>query len=295
MNHALFEMASQFQIVTLQISLQLKAATTLPFFKGSMWHGWFGYVLMAADQKLFHLLCDNHEEQQPKPYVICPSDDHKTQWQAGEVISFDLTLIGAVSQSADTIMQAIFDSTRFGHIGIGHKCTPYCVLSVASHTPTGLRVGVHHFRLTDWLDALPTTNAVEQEMALHFLTPVRVKYQGKVVKRNAPDLRFWHNQALRRFTQLSRFWVLDNEALINAIYREAETMGVTTESQSHCFYEDWQRYSQRQQENLPFGGLKGQVSFYGEVSPLLPIFKFTERLHLGGKTTFGLGKYQLLV
>ena len=43
-----------------------------------------------------------------------------------------------------------------------------------------------------------------------------------------------------------------------------------------------------------FDGLKRQVSYFGEIAPALPWLQIGEKLNVGGKTTFGLGKYQLI-
>jgi hypothetical protein len=57
---------------------------------------------------------------------------------------------------------------------------------------------------------------------------------------------------------------------------------------AHAYFEDWQRYSKKEQVNLPFGGLKGQVSYCGDIAQALPLLTIGQHLHIGGKTTFGL-------
>jgi len=101
------------------------------------------------------------------------------------------------------------------------------------------------------------------------------------------------NAILRRLTQLSRFWVTDNEDLINDLYAQRPQF-IQCETTSHCYFEDWQRFSKKEQTHLPFGGLKGQMSYFGEISQTLPLLIIGEQLHVGAKTTFGLGKYQLI-
>jgi hypothetical protein len=63
---------------------------------------------------------------------------------------------------------------------------------------------------------------------------------------------------------------------------------------AHVYFEDWQGYSKKEQVNLPFGGLKGQVSYCGDIAQALPLLTISQHLHIGGKTTFGLGAYQLI-
>ncbi len=59
---------------------------------------------------------------------------------------------------------------------------------------------------------------------------------------------------------------------------------------------DWQRYSARQQTEMNFGGLLGDFELAGPaevLQQLLPVLKMGEWLHVGKRTTFGLGKYNI--
>ncbi|MCI5167907.1 MAG: CRISPR system precrRNA processing endoribonuclease RAMP protein Cas6, partial [Candidatus Electrothrix sp. GM3_4] len=54
------------------------------------------------------------------------------------------------------------------------------------------------------------------------------------------------------------------------------------------------RFSGRQQQWMKFGGLLGSVSWQGRVEdfrPFLPYLAIGEWIHVGGKSSFGLGKY----
>ncbi len=289
----LAELCSAFFVLKLQVTVQLQKDCTLPEFKGSMLHGWFGHALRAVDEKVYHVLFAQHAGQQPKPYAICPNLDHKTHWKSGELYDFEISLFGDAVNFAEVMISAIRHGER---LGFGKARTPFKLLSLFSPTPQGTRVGIHITRLCDWLiqQAERNTFSPATEMAINFQTPVRVKYDGKIVTRPVAAPAFWIKHALRRLTQLSRFWALDNDVLCDEIYRQA-MVHIPAESISHLQYEDWQRYSVRQKEFLPFGGLKGQLSIQGEIDYWIPIFKTAEVLRLGTKTTFGLGKIQVVV
>ncbi|WP_188007125.1 CRISPR system precrRNA processing endoribonuclease RAMP protein Cas6 [Photobacterium damselae] len=295
MPNALYHLAARFHLVKLHVTVQLQQASTLPDFKGSMWHGWLGHVLKAHDEHAFYILYHEHDQQQPKPYSICPSGDHKTMWQKGELIECELTLFGQACELAGVVADAILQSPQQAHIGLGRDRTPYRVLAIASYTPQGLRAGLHTHTLLDWLDTLPAPVALEQEVAMNLMTPMRVKRHGQIMKQPITEAVFWAQQCVRRLQLLSRFWVCDEPALFEAIQDELRlAQGVHSEGQAFTYFEDWQRYSLKQKEQLPFGGMKGHISFYGELYALLPFLKIGELLHIGGKTTFGLGKYQLI-
>lgn len=292
MSPALNYLATHFTLLKLTITIQFQQDTVLPAFKGSMLHGWFGHALKAADEHAFFICYGNHDNQQPKPYIICPNEDHKTDWKKDELYSFDISLFGEATQLVDKLFIAL----KIGEtLGLGAQRTPFKVLSVASKMPSGYKTGTHLFSLGDALTLHPVDTIIEQEkeVAITFLTPTRLKHQGTVCQNTIPDLAFLVSQILRRLVQLSRFWVIDNQELFDEIYSHQPVIR-SHQTTSHCYFEDWQRFSQKSRENLPFGGLKGQVSFFGDIEHITPLLRIGELLHIGGKTTFGLGKYQLI-
>lgn len=286
---AIQQLSSHFRLLKLTITIQFKKSGSLPEFKGSMLHGWFGQALKLYASNSYHILFHHQDNQQPKPYVICPSTDHKTEVRQGELYHFELVLFGAATTLAPEIIQALKQGSG---IGFGHARLPFRIISVASQTPTGLKSGIVTTSLDQWLTAQiePET---PREIAIEFVTPLRCKYQGKVVRQPVEDLPFYCNQSLRRLTQLARFWVCDDQELIDSIY--SQQLPIQTEqAEGYGYFEDWQRYSKRQQEQLPFGGVKGQVSFYGYLGLAPLLMQVAEALHLGGKTTFGLGKIKTI-
>lgn len=295
MSPEFISLTSQFRLLKLHLTVQLKQSVELPAFKGSMWHGLFGQALKAHNEQFYQVFFGNHESQQPKPYAIAPDGDHKTDWYKGELLTCELTLFGDACQLGQQVVDALSNASLNSSLGIGEKRAAFKLISVSSSTPNGLRVGLHAFSLADWITDLPPCTP-QQEIALSFVTPVRAKYQNRVIRNQAPELHFWVNQVLRRLTQLSRFWVLDEQPLFDAIYDQTlSALPDSVDWQSDCYFEDWVRYSTRYEKKIPIGGLKGQIACYGDVHALLPILKVGELLQVGGKTTFGLGKYKLMI
>ncbi|AOW76260.1 hypothetical protein A3Q34_04935 [Colwellia sp. PAMC 20917] len=286
---ALTLLAQQCDLLKLRIYIQFKQSTVLPAFKGSMLHGWLGHAVKHIDERAFFALYGEHDNQQPKPYIICPNEDHKTHWQAKEVYYFDIVLIGQITQLAPTVFKAL----EYGQkLGFGSQKTPFSLISVSSLLPGKIKAGIHITSLLDWLTISP--DAFEQrELAVNFITPVRLKFHGKILQNQAPNLPLLLKQISRRFSQLCQFWVCDEPELLRALYQELPVLGEHEQS-DHIYFENWERFSLKEQRQLPFGGLKGQVSYYGEIAQALPWLQIGEQLSIGGKTTFGLGKYQLI-
>ena len=45
---------------------------------------------------------------------------------------------------------------------------------------------------------------------------------------------------------------------------------------------------------MTFTGVLGELSLQGELTPFLPLLQAGLWLHVGNKTTFGMGRYQVL-
>jgi hypothetical protein len=289
MNPAFTYLASEFSVLKLRFYIQLQGDALMPSFKGSMLHGWFGHALKAVDEQAFYVLYGNHDQQQPKPYVICPNDDLKQDWHKNEMYHFDIVLFGQACQLAPVVIDAVNHGQT---LGLGAYRTAFSLLSVCSVLPSSIKTGIHISKLND---CLPNTSApfdTQIEFALHYSTPIRIKTAGHIVKQ-APSLDEWLNHILRRWRQLSTFWVLEDDTLFNTLYAERPRIG-DHEVSAHVYFEDWQRYSKKDKTHLPFGGLKGQVSYCGDIAQALPLLAIGQQLHIGGKTTFGLGAYQLI-
>ncbi len=55
---------------------------------------------------------------------------------------------------------------------------------------------------------------------------------------------------------------------------------------------DFRRFSARQQNHMDFGGLVGNVSFWGDFTPFLPALILAAQLHIGRHTSFGFGRFR---
>lgn len=298
MTSAFETLTHNFKVLKLHVSVQFQHNVRLPEYKGSMLHGWFGQALKNHDSKAYQVLfAVNDDQSHPKPYIICPSEDHKQDWKKGEILSFELSLLGDATALADDVVDALRYCKRYG---FGEDRHDMVITSIASITPLGLRAGIHPNSLSDWIECsgFDPYHEGEKEIALSFLTPTLLKKRSENKNKrpiNEHDLSLFDisNAALRRLTQLCSFWLVDNPDLINAVYNERPTV-FNCETDRHLHFEDWHRHSIKHNKKLPFGGLKGQISFHGDVNHLIPLLKVGEVLHIGSKTTFGLGKFQLI-
>ena len=61
-------------------------------------------------------------------------------------------------------------------------------------------------------------------------------------------------------------------------------------TRSDLTWHDWERYSNRQQTHMIFGGLLGNLDLEGDLLPFAPLLRAAEVLHVGKGATFGLGR-----
>lgn len=279
---------TQFKCCTLHITLQLQGDCNLPAYKGSMWHGWLGHAVKQVSEPAFRALYQQHDHEQPKPYAIDPGRDQKTQWQQGELLDFSLRLFGSAAELLPVIYQALQAGEMLG-LGMGR--TPVKVIAVVGDAGTSQG---YSQSLSDVLNATRTPLLAGGGLQLLLDTPLRLKQRGAIIRDpvqlNASLLAL---QSRRRLLQLTKYWVTDDDAVLQSIAEQS--LGA-----DHCaitaavYFEDWQRFSLKQQEFIPFGGFKGMILLQSVSTELRNWLKIGEQLQLGGKTTFGLGTYRLI-
>jgi len=128
-------------------------------------------------------------------------------------------------------------------------------------------------------------------LTIDFLTPLRLKAKGDLVTRLTFSLLF--ERLAQRLTLLAAFYgtnsrVPDFTSLIDRS-REIEVSADTL----HWY--DWERYSFRQKTTMSLGGLRGKISFKGNLTPFMPFLRLGEQVNVGQSTSFGLGKYEIML
>ncbi|WP_414199736.1 CRISPR system precrRNA processing endoribonuclease RAMP protein Cas6 [Pseudomonas sp. F1_0610] len=283
---ALLQVASHMQVLRLHCTFEILQNGELPLFKGSTLHGWLGQQLLKQDPQLYNLMYAEHEQQQLKPYALA-CNDQRTAVVEQATLSFELALFGSATQIAGRLLEAMSSHP----LGLGPTRIPIRLHSLASRTPQGLRIGIHPMPLLDWLVTIPAN--VQHEVVLQLKTPLRIKHKGKILRQGVPPLSLVLAQVQRRLMLLVRSWVNADPAL-SRLLTTAVPLGEHEALHSPVYFEDWQRYSNRQSKHLPFGGLQGELSYRGDIFHALAWLQAGQLMQIGGKTSFGLGYYQLL-
>jgi hypothetical protein len=250
----------------------------------------------------------------PHPFVIEPPIEEQQRYHKGQLFSIGLILIGNAIQY---LPYFIYTFDLLGKNGIG-KGRGSCLLrEVATLGTAGIphiiyrsKTGKLESYSKECIDlsqpvlsvikgkgitSPPATDA-KREIAVTFLTPTRLKYNGKLTT----DLEFhvFIRQLLRRLFLLTHYYCKDSaagdsisgEGYHRTLIDMASAIRVTS---SNLRWYDWERYSRRQDTRMKLGGFVGEIVYTGDLSLFIPFLKAGEILHVGKGTSFGLGKYTI--
>lgn len=307
-----------------RFTILVESPILLPPYKGAVFRGSFGAIFRrsvcaaicgqcadctVARQCLYVALFETPPppdyadaakfSQAPRPYVLNPPLTDRREFRPGEELTFHLVLVGP---AVEALPYFIHTFSELGRMGLGRGRGQFRLANVALVGALGV-AKIYDGR-TRTLSVSPLEDEADtpvfqcpdaNRVTLDFLTPLRLKRDGKLVARL--DFPFFFERLTHRVRLLAAFYgqngsmpdASDFSSLPDLLERSNEVR--TTENHLHWY--DWERYSSRQQTTMNFGGLKGRITFAGDLAPFLPWLRLGERVNVGQSTTFGLGRYQM--
>ena len=225
----------------------------------------------------------------PPPFVLKPSVDNRQSYHPEDSLEFDLTLIG---RAIDAIPYFIYAIDRIGRRGLGRERGRYMLQQVAL-CRNGKNPAIYDGS-AQTLKALPPKgphakkpSSPVESITLELQTPMRIKKKGKLVTRL--DFATLFSALAHRLTLLSAFYGKNGKPDFTALLDQAKQIETVKDE---TFWYDWPRYSTRQKAMMKLGGLRGKISFAGDLTPFFPWLQLAERVHVGQGVTFGLGGYK---
>jgi len=238
----------------------------------------------------------------PHPFIITPPLEEKRDYQMGETLSFELTLIG---KSIDYLPYFIYTFDELGRMGIGKGKGKYQLEEVRASQIgerskdkgergeiiySGKEKVLHGNYRAICIGDLSSFDLSPSILHLTFLTPTRLKFDGRL----SPTLEFHilFRNLLRRISLLSYFHCGEELKLdFKGIIENSKAVRVQKENLS---WFDWERYSNRQETKMMMGGFIGSITFEGNLKEFMPFLHLGEYIHVGKGTSFGLGKYEIM-
>jgi hypothetical protein len=318
------DLPAHFSLARFQFSLEPLEALHLPPHKGNVLRGGFGITLKrlvcvqphACRQQcrlgnrcpygyLFETSPPEGAEalrnfsEVPRPFVIEPPAEQRMLFTPGEELPFALTLIG---RGIDYLPYFIAVFRELGQAGLGRRRgrfrlkTIEAVWPYTDQTETVYRaedelVRTPHLILDSRAITARAATLPPGRLTLNFLTPTRLKHQGRWVE-TGPSFQVLVKGLLGRISSLSYFHCGQPlEADFRGLIDRAAGVKI---AESQTRWEDWARFSGRQQQRIELGGLVGRVTYQGALGEYLPLLALGEWLHVGKGTVFGNGQVQIV-
>ncbi|MEY4430015.1 MAG: hypothetical protein RLZZ182_2704 [Pseudomonadota bacterium] len=232
-------------------------------------------------------------DQAPSPCVMEPPLD-VVHLPAGQPLQWQQVLIGAQTQrQLPLVVQAWERSLRNGW---ERERVTGRLLDVAQVNLQGRSRSIRDAR-SGRLQPEPAAVPLQaprpvNRIVLEFVTPLRLQHEGRPLKPAELSPRKLVADLLRRCLLMLDFHLDVRPAPfdIGTLLALAQTL---QDDRSGLHWSDGQRYSARQQQTTPVGGVLGTWVLSGELGPLLPWLRLGQWLHLGKGTAMGQGAYSL--
>lgn len=299
--------------------LTLRAATPirLPGYAGSAWRGVLGHALKRTvcvtreprcDACLLYRSCvypyvfetpppaDTAKLRKypaaPHPFVVEPWPDCRNV-AVGDAFGLDLVLIGRGRAQLPYFIEAL---RRAGASGIGAGAGRYAVEAVAQESADDwveiYRPGAPLQPPTDIRAGLPPVPAAGS-LRIELLTPLRLKIDNALATAERLRFRDFFAHLLRRVSLLSYF---HTDTPLETDFRGLVQAAQAIDWQAiDLRWQDWTRYSSRQDALLHMGGLAGTLRLpTAGMEPFWPYLWLGQWTHVGKAAVMGLGRYQLV-
>ncbi len=273
------------QLAKYRFTLEAIDEIKLPPYKGSTFHGAFGHALMQISPTWYHYFYEpNRQGSWPKPLVILPPLDETEHYPIGFQFHCELTLIGEAVQHY-AICQAAIEYMGL-QMGLGYNKGCYKVVGIEQAMPQGHSIEAQEIIQT----RVPSLSS--HHATLIFPSRLRFKKDNHLV-RKAPSFALFFERLIGRLKTLEMaYGNTDKQHLHDANHLLKDAQQIQT-IDHNIHWDDWQRFSGRQKKWMKFGGLRGSISYQGDLEPFLPYLALGEWVHVGNKTSFGLGKYMI--
>jgi CRISPR-associated endoribonuclease Cas6 len=230
----------------------------------------------------------------PHPFVIEPPLEKRMGYKTSDEITFGLVLVG---RAIEYLAYFIYAFSELGSIGIGKGKGRFELKNVSSNgniiydsqskSICSFKANAIDLFLDDNLE-----KSKIESITIRFLTPTRIFYNAHLTK----DIEFHIlvRNLLRRLSLLYYFHCSGDPSGwdFNGLIKKAGDVAVV---ERNLRWYDWQRYSARQDTRMKLGGFVGDITFKGNIQPFMSMIKAGEIVHAGKGTTFGLGKYEVLI
>lgn len=234
-----------------------------------------------------HFCSPGNEAGAVNPYVIRPLVRDKLQWQEGDLLQFDITLIGTTVEQAGVFIDAMQDDQTQGW-GAGRL--PFRLQQIIDSERQTL---IWHGGKTWMRNIRPSALQLEERRA-----------QAAVVRFDSPTRLLVNRKLCRSISFVDLIQSLSRRlALLSHAYTghklqwdEQVLLGEASKIKTviHQWREvDFKRYSMNRPDKLALSAIEGWARYEGDLTPFTPLLAAGEKLHIGKNATIGFGQYSV--
>jgi CRISPR/Cas system endoribonuclease Cas6 (RAMP superfamily) len=237
--------------------------------------------------------------QVPNPYVIEPPTG-PAEIRPGEPLRFHMVIVGEATQRQLPLIVSAWQ--RALRAGLGQARVPGRLVAVEAVDAVGSVVPAFDLGAARPLAPLPALALAASPIAdaapasgllLHFDTPLRLQHESRPLRPQQLTPRVFMSHLLRRVNLMLDLHLGIRPAPyeVQALLKAADALA---DNRNALRWHDLQRYSARQGQALPQGGVLGPWAWVGPVAALRPWLLLGQWLHVGKGATAGLGGYRVL-
>ena len=227
----------------------------------------------------------------PNPYVIEPPPFGARDIAAGDLLSFNVVLIGRALGQLPLIVYAL---QRALSDGLCKRCTQ-ATLTAVEWEDGETRVPVWDAERSCVLEHQPSLEVPAfvdcEAVTLHFHTPLRLQQQRQPLPVKKLSPRALVRTLLRRASLLFERH-LDRPGVVTEPH-ELTARADQLQDERCLQWLDWTRYASRHAQERILGGVVGTWRLCGDLGPHLQWLWLGQWLHLGKSAVMGMGGYRL--
>jgi hypothetical protein len=295
---------------------RFESEAELPPYKGSTFRGAFGHALKRVVCALKRQECSdcilrerclytrvfetplaqggkesNRNSAIPHPFVIEPPPETRTRYAAGDGFECGLILFGEFNHMLPYFVYAF---EQMGKIGLGRRINgsrgSFALQTVKSSQHVIYSIMDQKLKIDESAETLEVPipcglNSGQECVHIRLETPLRFKHEGRLSE-GLPFHVLVRNMLRRASSLLETYGDGEPELDYRGIVERAGAVKVEA---SDLRWFDWERYSNKQERGMQLGGLAGTVTYKGKLDEFLPLLEFSEKVHIGKQTSFGLG------
>ncbi len=264
------------------------------------------YAIIFESYNTFNPSLMSKANRLPHPFVISPYPLPEPL-EAGNEFKFEVILFGDVRRNLPFFIHSFI---KLGAKGLGRDGNTFRVKSVSVIEPEETRAIYHagENNISDpgyswrWTyngkglepesELLMNDITGIDKLKMELISPLRIKKRGKTARSREIEFDLIFKTLVRRLRAISSLYCNpEADYEFDEYLQQAEMVRI---DQNKLRWTEQSRFSTRQKKKIDIGGLRGEITFRGNMDPFIGFLKAGEDLHIGNNTSFGLGKYKII-